>query len=215
MLKSFRIKDNHPRLVLIGNSNVGKSTIAKYFLHNKKLATGAIGKQAGSTVALKLYRDPALPFDIVDLPGFGAMTRTSKDRKDKIHTEIVQYVERDKSNIFLIMVIISGLRVLDELEKWYYQDETTIPLTFEFISWIGGQLGLPCVMVVNKIDRLKHKEIEQITHELNKILEDFQCDMNTQTPNGLMKIFTVSAKNGVNMQELKRFVEDRFNLTNQ
>ncbi len=212
MFKSFRIKGDFPRLVLVGNSNVGKSTITKFFLHNKKLATGTIGKKAGSTVSLKLYKDPGVPFQIVDLPGFGAMTRTSRDLKDKIHTEIINFVERDRKNIFLILVIINGIRVLDELEKWYYQDKTTIPLSFEFLSWIG-EINLPCALVINKIDRLKNREITQIIHEIEKVLEDFHIEMNEQSNKGLVKIFTVSAKNGVKMQDLKHFVEDRFNLT--
>jgi GTP-binding protein len=193
----------------VGNSNVGKSTIAKYILKNKKLATGAVGKHAGSTVTLKLYKDPSLPFEIVDLPGFGAMTRTSKRMKDKIHSEIIDYVERDKSNIFLIMVVINGIRVLDELDKWYYQDKETIPLTFEFISWISD-VNLPCVLVINKIDRLKKREITQIIQEIKKVLEDFHIAINESSPIGLQKIFMVSAKNKVNMQELKIFVEQLF-----
>lgn len=214
MFKNFRIKENYPRLVLIGNSNVGKSTIAKYFLKNKKLATGTIGKRAGSTVTLKQYKDPALPYHIIDLPGFGAMTRTSRDLKEKIHDEIIQYVERDKSNIFLIIVIINGIRVMDELEKYYYQDATTIPLTFEFLTWINNEVELPCALVINKIDRLKKKEISQITREMEKILEDFQIEINESSHKGLLKIFTVSAKNGANMQDLHRFVVERFNSSN-
>ena len=178
MFKNFRIKGDYPRLVLVGNSNVGKSTISKFFLRNKKLATGSIGKKAGSTVSLKLYKDPAIPFQIVDLPGFGAMTRTSKDLKEKIHSEIINYVERDKDNIFLILVIINGIRILDELEKWYYQDKTTIPLTFEFLSWIGAEVGLPCALVINKIDRLKKREITKIVQEIGKVLNEFHIEIN-------------------------------------
>ena len=215
MLKSFRLKKDFPRLVLVGNSNVGKSTITKFFLRNKKLATGAIGKRAGSTVSLKLYNDPAIPFEIVDLPGFGAMTRTSRDLKDKIHTEIIEFVERDRENIFLILVIINGIRVLDELEKWYYQDNTTIPLTFEFLSWIGEEVELPCALIINKIDRLKKREITQIVQEVKKVLEEFHIEIDDSSHKGLLKMFAVSAKNGVNMQELKHFVETRFKLTEQ
>ncbi|MBN2155966.1 MAG: 50S ribosome-binding GTPase [Candidatus Lokiarchaeota archaeon] len=200
-------------MVLIGNSNVGKSTIARYFLKNKKLTTGAIGKHAGSTVSLKLYDDPSVPYQIVDLPGFGAMTRTSKDLKDKIHTEIINYIERDKSNIFLIMVIVNGIRIMDELEKWYYQDETTIPLTFEFISWIEN-IQLPCIMVINKIDRLKHKELDQILHEIDKILTDIHIQVKGNISKGLLKIFTVSAKKEMNMGKLQSFVEEIWNMMN-
>ncbi|TFG19180.1 MAG: hypothetical protein EU530_07110 [Promethearchaeota archaeon] len=213
MFKNFRIKGSHPRLVLVGNSNVGKSTITKFFLQNKKLATGTVGKKAGSTVSLKLYKDPGVPFEIVDLPGFGAMTRTSKELKDKIHSEIIDYVERDKKNIFLILVIINGVRILDELEKWYYQDNTTIPLTFEFLSWIGTEVGLPCALIINKIDQLKKRETVQIIQEIGKVLHEFHIEINENSPKGLLKMVAVSAKNGVNMQELKLFVENRFNLT--
>ncbi len=214
MFKKFRIKENFPRLVLVGNSNVGKSTIAKFFLKNKKLATGAIGKHAGSTFTLKLYKDPNLSFEIVDLPGFGAMTRTARHMKDKIHTQIIDYVERDKPNIFLIMVIINGIRVLDELEKWFYQEKDTIPLTFEFISWIS-EIKLPCILVVNKIDRLKKRELTQIIQEIKKVLEEFNIDIDEKSPIGLQKIFMVSAKNKVNMQELKIFVDQRFTYAEQ
>ena len=92
------MEGNFPRLVLLGNSNVGKSSITRYLLNKKKLTIGKIGKRAGSTVTLKLYSDPSNPYQIVDLPGFGAMTRTSKDAKNKIHNRIIRYVEKDKKN---------------------------------------------------------------------------------------------------------------------
>jgi GTP-binding protein EngB required for normal cell division len=215
MLKNFRVKENFPRLVMIGNSNVGKSTISKFFLKNKKLATGSIGKHAGSTVTLKQYKDPALPFHIIDLPGFGAMTHTSKNLKEKIHDEIIQYVERDKSNIFLILIIINGVRILDELKKYYYQDATTIPLTFEFLTWISEELEMPCALVINKIDKLKKQEITQIVLEVKKVLDAFHIKLNENPQKGLQKIFTVSAKNGVNMNELKQFVEKQWRFIEQ
>jgi GTP-binding protein EngB required for normal cell division len=210
MLKNFRLKENFPRLVLIGNSNVGKSTIAKFFLQNKKLATGTIGKHAGSTISLKQYRDPGLPYEIIDLPGFGAMTRTSKNLKEKIHDEIIHYVERDKKNIFLIMVIINGIRILDELQKYYYNNVTTIPLTFEFLTWISEDVKLPCILVINKIDKLKKRELTKIIQETGKVLKDFHIKIIENGTKGLQKIFTVSAKNNVNMQELKQFVEKQW-----
>jgi GTP-binding protein EngB required for normal cell division len=209
MRKNFHLKDNFPRLVLIGNSNVGKSTIAKYFLYNKKFATGSVGKHAGSTVSLKQYRDPNLPYDIIDLPGFGAMTRTSKNLKEKIHDEIIQYVERDRDNIFLIMVIINGTRILDELQKYYYENKTTIPLTFEFLTWISEK-DLPCILVINKIDKLKKRELRDISQEIQKVLNDFHISIDENRTKGLQKIFEVSAKNQVNMQELKQFIEKQW-----
>ena len=76
-----------------------------------------------------------------------------------------------------------------------------------------GEVGLPCSLVINKTDKLKKREITQIVQEIGQILNDFHIEIKESSPKGLLKMFTVSAKNGVNMQELKLFVEKRFNLT--
>lgn len=212
MLKSFKIdeEEDFPRLVLLGNSNVGKSSILKYLLNNKSLAIGAIGKQPGVTVSLNLYKDPTLPYQIVDLPGFGAMVKTSKSLKERIHNSIIQYVEKDVKNIFLALVIMNAQRVKDELDKWYFNNEKTIPLSYEFVTWLN-ELHIPSIVVINKIDKMKKREISEIYEIVKKTFSELNVDIkDLDSQEGLLSIFLVSARTGINMKELKETVNKCF-----
>ncbi len=69
-----------PVLIIIGNSNVGKTSLTRYLVSNPKKFKGKAGKIPGTTLLLKKIQDPLMPFDILDLPGFGFMKRTSRRR---------------------------------------------------------------------------------------------------------------------------------------
>jgi len=210
MLKPFHIKEDAPRLVILGNSNVGKSSITRYLLRKKQLTVGKIGKHAGSTVTLKLYIDPGVKFQIVDLPGFGAMKRISRELKDKIHDQIVKYVEKDSRNIFLALVVLNCIRIEDELQKWYYNNENTIPLSYEFIIWLND-LKIPSILLLNKIDRIKSRELRSIMQNVNTVLSELGIEIRgKESQTGLLDILPISAKQKINMAELRNLIESRY-----
>lgn len=210
MLRKFKVKEAAPRLVILGNSNVGKSSITRFLLKNKSLAIGKIGKKAGSTITLNLYKDPKIPFQIADLPGFGAMTTVSKDKKEKVHDAIIKYVEQDKENIFLAIVIFNCVRINDELDKWYYGNVRTIPLSYEFITWLN-ELELPSIVVLNKIDKLKKRELTEIDGKIRQVFSDLGVKIVGLSENsGLLDIMQVSVKDGTNMKDLRSIVENIF-----
>lgn len=212
VLQSFNVEGDIPRLVMLGNSNVGKSSVVKYLLTDKKLATGAIGKHAGSTVSLKLYDDRNLPYQIIDMPGFGVMTRTSKKMQDKIYDKIIQYVEGDRGNIFLALVIINAIRVEDELKKWYYENKKTIPLSYEFVMWLND-IGLPSIVVLNKIDKLKKYQLRNVEKEIHKVIYELGVPIvGFDAESGLLEILKVSTKNGKNMKTLRRHINQRYQM---
>ncbi|MCP4762376.1 MAG: hypothetical protein GY870_11395 [archaeon] len=218
MLKSFNLKENAPRLVILGNSNVGKSSITRFLINRKNQTIGKIGKHAGSTVSLNLYSDPNIPYQIVDLPGYGAMTRTGKDMRERIQKKIIQYVEKDSKNIFLALVIFNCIRVHDELDKWYYKNKETIPLSYEFVTWLN-ELKLPSIVVLNKMDRVKKRELTEIENEVKKIFSELNVEIigsnreegEEVESKGLLMILPTSAKIGTNMKELKELVNLYFN----
>ena len=59
-----------PSLLIIGNSNVGKSSITRLLLPNPKKFKGKRGKIPGSTLLIKPITQSGLPYQIIDLPGF-------------------------------------------------------------------------------------------------------------------------------------------------
>ncbi|MHA1729761.1 MAG: GTPase [Promethearchaeota archaeon] len=211
-MKSFKLKDNSPRLVLLGNSNVGKSSIVKYLLKNKKLTAGKIGKRAGSTTKLNLYKDPALAYQIVDLPGFGAMVKTSKVMKEKIHTRIIQYVEEDRENIFLALIILNCLRINDELQKWYYGNKKTIPLSYEFVKWLN-EVKIPSIVILNKIDRVKKRDLLRIQEKVKTTFSELGIKIGEiEEKTKFTGILSVSAKKHINMGNLKDLIKNYFGL---
>ncbi|MHA2185967.1 MAG: GTPase, partial [Promethearchaeota archaeon] len=73
-----------PSLLIIGNANVGKSSITKLLLPNPRHFKGKIGKTPGSTLMIKPISQQNLPYKIVDLPGFGYTKHSSRRRSEHI-----------------------------------------------------------------------------------------------------------------------------------
>jgi len=142
-----------PVLIIIGNSNVGKSRLARHLISNPKKFKGKSGKIPGTTLLIKKIQDPLIPFDILDLPGFGYMKGTSRRRTEHIRKQIVIYIEKHYKEIFLGIVVVNILRIRDEMEKWFYKNEKSVPLTFEFITFFK-EFNIPIVVILNKIDKL-------------------------------------------------------------
>ena len=93
-----------PSLLVIGNSNVGKSSITRLLLPNPKQFKGKIGKSPGSTLLIKPIEQKDLPYKIVDLPGFGYVSRSSRRREKHIRKQIILHIEKDFNSYFLALV---------------------------------------------------------------------------------------------------------------
>ena len=120
-----------PSLLIIGNSNVGKSSITKLLLPNPKQYKGKTGKTPGSTLLIKPVTQKNLPYQIVDLPGFGYMKNSSRRREEHIKKQIVVHIEKNHENYILGLVVINILRIEDEINKYFIENKKTVPLSFE------------------------------------------------------------------------------------
>jgi GTP-binding protein EngB required for normal cell division len=153
--------NNKPSLLIIGNSNVGKTSITKLLLPNPNVFKGKIGKDPGSTLLIKPITQPNLPYQIVDMPGFGYMKGTSQRRMEHIKTQIVIHVEKHHENYFLGLIILSVLRIEDEIIKYSIQNQTTIPLSFELIQFLS-EFNIPLIVILNKIDKITNIDKERL-----------------------------------------------------
>lgn len=203
-----------PVLIIIGNSNVGKTSITRYLVSNPKKFKGKTGKIPGTTLLLKKIQDPLMPFDILDLPGFGFMKRSSRRRTEHIRKMIIIHIEKHFKEFFLGIVVVNALRIRDELEKWFYKSEETIPLTFEFIN-LFKEFNTPVLVVLNKIDKLNLID--------RKKIETFFFDSATKFGLKLVKfnefkgfdssafpVLMTSALKKIGIKELKEIVESQF-----
>ncbi len=142
-----------PSLLIIGNSNVGKSSITRLLLPNPRQFKGKIGKSPGSTLLLKPIEQHNLPYRIIDLPGFGYTSHSSRRRGEHIKKQIVRHIEKHSRDYFFGLVVINILRIEDELNKYFIKEKKTIPLSFELIQFLS-EFKIPLLIVLNKIDKL-------------------------------------------------------------
>lgn len=142
-----------PSLLIMGNSNVGKSSITRLLLPNPKKFKGRAGKQPGSTLLIKPIEFPQMPYKIVDLPGFGYMKESSRRRAEHIKKQIVVHIEKHYNEYFFGLIVLNSLRIEDELKKYFIENETAIPLTFELIKFLN-EFKIPLLVILNKIDKI-------------------------------------------------------------
>ncbi|MFX0070673.1 MAG: GTPase [Candidatus Hermodarchaeota archaeon] len=203
-----------PSLLIIGNSNVGKSSITKLLLPNPKQFKGKTGKTPGSTLMIHSLSQPKLPYQIVDLPGFGYMKKSSRRREEHIKKQIIIHIEKKHQNYFLGLVVINILRIKDEIDKYLIQNKKTIPLSYELINFLR-EFNIFLLVVLNKIDKLsnfdKKKNIELFISsarefDLNIVhIDEFSYKNELEVP-----YLELSALKKINIKKLKEIIQKKF-----
>jgi len=150
-----------PSLLIIGNSNVGKSSITRLLVTNPKKFKGRTGKKPGSTLLIRPISQPKMPYQIVDLPGFGYMKHSSHRRQEHIKKQIVIHIEKHYKDYFFSLVVINILRIEDEVEKYFIQNKKTIPLSFELVNFLK-EFKIPLLILLNKIDKVSNFDKKRI-----------------------------------------------------
>jgi len=200
-----------PSLLIIGNSNVGKSAITRLLMPNPRKFKGKVGKTPGSTLLIKSNTQDNLPYKIVDLPGFGYISRSSRRRGEHIKNQIVIHIEKHHNKYFFGLVVINILRIEDEINKYFIQSKKTIPLSFELIQFLS-EFQIPLLIVFNKIDKVSNFDKNKIIslfvnsakeYGLNLIhLNDYNTKKKSEIP-----YLEFSALKKLNLQSLKGIIQ--------
>jgi len=199
-----------PSLLIIGNSNVGKSSITKLLLPNPRKFKGKTGKKPGSTLLIKPIKLPQMSYDILDLPGFGYMKSSSRRRVEHIKKQLVIHIEKHHNEYFFGLVIINILRIEDELKKYHFQSQITIPLTFELIKFLE-EFDIPLLVVLNKIDKVSVFDKKRIISIFINTAKDYGLNLinvNEKNDNNRSKTpyLEFSALKKTNLDKLKRTI---------
>ena len=99
-------QNDMPQIVLVGKSNVGKSSFINTMINRKKLARTS--SEPGKTRQINFYNMDE-KFYLVDLPGYG-FSKMSKQEQAKVGTFIEEYLQKSK-NISLIIFLIDILKM--------------------------------------------------------------------------------------------------------
>ena len=149
--------DGLPQVVLVGKSNVGKSSFINTMVNRKKLARTS--SEPGKTRQINFYNMDN-KFYFVDLPGYG-YSKMSKQEQVKVGKFIEEYLNKSK-NIALIIFLIDIRHSPTENDRLMY--------------YYVINSNKPCIIIANKADKIAvtkvDAQVKALQNELNP-LKDF------------------------------------------
>ena len=143
--------DRSDEVVLVGRSNVGKSTLMREITGH----TFDTGSKPGVTREPNHYDWAGDDFVITDLPGFGFMSGVADEHREQIKDDIVDYLERYAEQFLAAVLVVDGKSVVDIIDRHSGEDE--IPYVVEMF-YVLEDLGIPTVVAVNKMDKVDDDE---------------------------------------------------------
>ena len=140
-----------PEIVLVGKSNVGKSSFINTMINRKKLARTS--SEPGKTRQINFYNVNG-DFYFVDLPGYG-YSKMSKQEQVKVGKFIEEYLLTSQ-NIALIVFLIDIRHSPTSNDK----------LMYDYII----KTGKPCIIIANKADKIAVTKVDAQVKSLQDIL---------------------------------------------
>ena len=145
------LKTDKPQIVLVGKSNVGKSSFINAISNQKKLAK--VGQTPGKTRSINYY-NVNNDFYIVDLPGYGYSTMSEK-QKSQINKLIDTYISTTKEikHIFFLVDIRNNPSENDR----------------QMYDWLVAK-EIPFTIIATKADKVAKTKYNEYTSQITKTL---------------------------------------------
>ena len=163
-------QDDLPEIVLVGKSNVGKSSFINTLVNRKKLARTS--SEPGKTRQINFYNIDN-EFYLVDLPGYG-YSKMSKQEQAKVGSFIEEYLQKSKKIALIVFVI--DIR---------HEPTTNDKLMYDYIF----KTNLPCLVIANKADKIAITKVDGAVEHLQELLNPLK-DMTFLPFSSERKIYT-------------------------
>ena len=144
-----------PQVAFSGRSNVGKSSLINTLLRRTRNHIARVSGTPGKTQALNFY-DVNGTFYLVDLPGFG-YAKVPKTMRDAWGRLIDGYLARPDIDLRGVVHLVDSRR------------EPT-PQDLEMVDYLA-RLGVPALIVLTKMDKLRSREREKAMARACAILQ--------------------------------------------
>ena len=171
-------KGGLPEIVLVGKSNVGKSSFVNTLINRKKLARTS--SEPGKTRQINFYNIDE-KFYFVDLPGYG-YSKMSKKEQVQVGNFIEEYLFNRKE-ISLIVFLVDIRHNPTENDK----------LMYNYV--ISSKL--PFVLVANKADKIAITKVDEAVKKIHKELNSL----------GDIPIFPFSSERKIYTDNMWEFIE--------
>lgn len=174
-------QDGLPEIVLVGKSNVGKSSFINTMINRKKLARTS--SEPGKTRQINFYNMDN-KFYFVDLPGYG-YSKMSKQEQARVGSFIEEYLNKS-NNIALIIFLIDIRHEPTENDR----------LMYRYI--IDSER--PCIVIANKADKIAITKVDKQVEDLQNSLNPLK-DLTFMPFSSERKIYTENA-----WKEIEQFI---------
>lgn len=171
--------NNLPEIVLVGKSNVGKSSFINTMINRKKLARTS--SEPGKTRQINFYNIDN-SFYFVDLPGYG-YSKMSKKEQEKVGNFIEYYLQH-REQICLVIFLVDIRHNPNENDK----------LMYDYII----RSGLPCLILTSKSDKIAVTKVDAQVKNIQKILN----------PIGDITTLPFSAERRIYCEKVWQFLEN-------
>ncbi len=143
-----------PEILLLGRSNVGKSSFINGIINRRALARTS--SQPGKTRTINFYNVEDT-FCFVDMPGYG-YAKVSKTERDSFKKMIEEYV-KTRDNLLMVIQLIDfrHLPTADDIQV---------------NSWLMD-MGITPLIVATKVDKVKNNDHKK---NMKQIMEAFDLE---------------------------------------
>ena len=144
--------DELPEFIMLGRSNVGKSSFLNTLLNRKNLAR--ISSKPGKTSTINLFNVED-KFYLVDVPGYG-YADTSKEEIRKFGLMVEEYLEKrkDLKRVFLLI-------------DFRHQPTNDDKLMYDYLKYYQ----IPVTIVATKTDKVSAKDKEKMIKSFKDTLD--------------------------------------------
>ena len=168
--------DNLPEFLLVGRSNVGKSSFINAILGRKNLARTS--STPGKTQTLNFYKANN-DFYLVDVPGYGYAS-VNRAQQQKFGMMIEEYLEKRE--------ILKRVFMLVDFRIKPTEDDV---LMYQFLKYYN----IPVTLILNKADKVgtsKHnKNLEIIKNTMDLAVGDDFIIFSSETKKGRDKVLEI------------------------
>ena len=140
-----------PEIVLVGKSNVGKSSFVNTMINRKSLARTS--SEPGKTRQINFYNIDE-KFYFVDLPGYG-YSKMSKEEQARVGSFIEEYLS--KSDKIALIVFLIDIR---------HEPSQNDRLMYNYII----NTNSPCLVIANKADKIAVTKVDNAVQDLQNSL---------------------------------------------
>ncbi len=142
-------QDLKPEVLIVGKSNVGKSSLINALCQKKKLAFTS--SKPGHTRLLNYY-DIDGKFYLVDAPGYG-YAKTGIDL-DRLFANMMESYFDNNKELKLVLILLDARREISEDDQ-------------EIINYVK-ESGFPFYVVITKVDKVNQKEKAALNRRLKE-----------------------------------------------